>query len=223
MGLSIGIIMDGNRRYAKERGMDPWEGHRKGADTLKACVEWSLERGGIDHLFFYTLSTENWKRDPKELEYLFALIEEIFSSFSKEAHEKGVRIRIVGERHRFSEHIQKIFAECEALTAHNTAMTAWFGLSYGGRTELVDAINVAVSEGKPVTEDSFKAFLWTADLPDPEIIIRTGGEQRLSNFLTWGSVYSEFFFPKTYWPAFTKEEYYTILDEYSDRDRRMGK
>lgn len=221
--LSIGIIIDGNRRFATERGLASSEGHLAGVRRVRDCIEWARERGGISDLFFYTLSTENWKRSPKELEHLMLLIELFFKTHATELAGRGVRIRIAGQRERFSKRIQKVFSDIEEQTKHNTALTAWFGLSYGGRAEILDAA-FTLAHGKHVpTEAEFKACMWTADLPDPDLIIRTGGDQRLSNFLTWGSVYSELFFTSTYWPAFTKEEFFEVLDLYALRQRRMGK
>lgn len=220
---TIGIIMDGNRRWAKERGLPAWEGHRVGAERLKDLVHWARERGGISHLFFYAFSTENWGRDPKEIDYLFKLVEELFTSYTAEAEKENTRIRIVGQRKRFPPSLQRIFNDVELRTEHNTGITVWFGLSYGGRAEIVEAVNRALAAKAEVTEEDFKKHLWTAEMPDADIIIRTGGERRLSGFLTWASVYSELFFSETAWPGFTKEEFFSILDEYQSRERRMGK
>ncbi len=220
---TVAIIMDGNRRWAKERGLNPWDGHRKGAEILKELLRWTKERGDVRNLFFYVFSTENWKRDSKEVEYLFNLVEEFFSSYLEEALKENVRVRVAGQLTRFSEKLQRIFSEVEEKTAGNTALTVWLGLSYGGRSEIIEAVNTAIQKGEPVTEESFKKMLWTADMPDPDIVLRVGGERRLSNFLTWGSVYSELFFSDTLWPAFTKEEYFGVLDAYAERERRMGK
>lgn len=219
---SIGIIIDGNRRWAKEQGLNPVEGHRVGVRRVKDAIDWALERGHITDVFFYTLSTENWKRSSTELEHLLLLIELFFRVHTQELAESGVRIRIAGQRERFSKRIQKIFSEIEDGTAGNTGLTAWFGLSYGGRAEILDGVFTLIKEKRQITEDELRQSMWTADLPDPDLIIRTGGEHRLSNFLTWSSVYSELFFVDTYWPAFTKDELYRILDEFEQRERRMG-
>lgn len=219
---SIGIIIDGNRRWAAGLGRSQSEGHTEGARRVRDTVRWAKERGHVTDLFFYTLSTENWKRSPKELEYLLLLIELFFRTHAEELAREGVRIRIAGERERFSRKIQNIFAELEERTKDNAALTVWFGLSYGGRAEILDAA-FRLANGKHVpTEAELKAQMWTAALPDPDLIIRTGGEKRLSNFLTWGSVYSELFFSDTLWPAFTKEEFESVLAEFERRQRRMG-
>lgn len=222
MALSIGIIIDGNRRWAKARGMSPSEGHAEGVRRIADAVRWAQERGDVSDLFFYTLSTENWKRSRGEVEYLLLLIELFFRTRGTELAEQNVRIRIAGQRERFPKKLQRIFSDLEERTKGNTAITVWFGLSYGGRAEILDA-TYRLSNGKHIpTEEELKRMMWTAELPDPDIILRTGGEKRLSNFLTWGSVYSELFFSDTFWPAFTKEEFTNIIAEFQNRQRRMG-
>lgn len=220
---SIGIIIDGNRRWARERGLSVSEGHAEGVRRVKDTVRWAQERGHVTHLFFYTLSTENWQRTPREVEHLLLLIELFFRTHAEELARDNVRIRVAGQRERFSVRIQRMFDSIEERTSENTGVTAWFGLSYGGRAEILDAA-FRLGNGKHLpTEEALKKLMWTADLPDPDLIVRTGGEQRLSNFLTWGSVYSELFFLKTLWPAFTKDEFNAILDAYEVRERRKGK
>lgn len=220
---SIGIIIDGNRRWAKAQGKSTLDGHLAGVRRVKDAIEWAKERGGVTDVFFYTLSTENWKRSSLELEHLLLLIELFFRTHAAELAQRNVRIRIAGQKTRFHKRIQRLFDEIEERTKNNTGITAWFGLSYGGRAEILEGILTLQREKTLPTEESLKSVLWTKDLPDPDIILRTGGEQRLSNFLTWGSVYSELFFTNTYWPAFTKEEFNAILDAYETRERRTGK
>ena len=142
----IGIIMDGNRRFAKEENKDPWEGHRAGAETLKTVVSAAQEKG-IRHLIFYTLSTENWKRDPKEVEFLLALLKEFFTAYLPEAIEKGTRIRIAGQKERFPEDVQAVFSDAEERTKNAASLTVWFALSYGGRAEILQAVNALVRAG----------------------------------------------------------------------------
>lgn len=219
---SVGIIIDGNRRWARERGLLPYEGHRDGVRKVREVIDWAKERGHISDIVFYTLSTENWKRTSAELEYLLLYIELFFRTHAEKLRDSGVRVRIVGERERFSYKLQEIFRDIEDMTAANTGLTVWFGLSYGGRAEILDAA-FKLQNGKHLpTEEKFKSLMWTANLPDPDLILRTGGEWRLSNFLTWGSVYSELFFIDTYWPSFSKEEFFAILDEFEARERRLG-
>lgn len=219
---SIGIIIDGNRRWAKERGKTSAEGHSEGARRVRDTVRWAKERGHITDLFFYTLSTENWKRSSREIEYLLLLIELFFRTHADELDREHVRIRIAGQRERFPAKLQKMFSDLEERTKNNTALTAWFGLSYGGRAEILEGVLAHQRNKVLPTEESFKDMLWTKELPDPDIILRTGGEKRLSNFLTWGSVYAELFFSDTLWPAFTKEEFEAVLTEFEHRQRRMG-
>lgn len=214
--------MDGNRRFARARGMSVRDGHAAGARKLHEVVHWAQEIVGCTDLFFYTLSTENWKRSSQELEHLLLLVELFFRTHANDMMSENVRIKIAGQRSKFSKKIQQIFSDLEERTKNNTGLTVWFGLSYGGRAEILEGL-LRLQEAKVVpTEESLKAVLWTADLPDPDLIIRTGGEKRLSNFLTWGSVYSELFFSDTLWPAFTKEELHAILEEYNSRERRRG-
>lgn len=219
---AIGIIIDGNRRWAKAQGKSTTEGHTEGARRVRDTIRWAKEKGHITDLFFYTLSTENWKRAPREIEYLLLLIELFFRTHAQEIAEEGVRVRIAGQRERFTKKVQKIFSDLEEQTQHNTGLTVWFGLSYGGRAEILEGVLALQRDKVLPTEESLKNVLWTRDLPDPDIILRTGGEQRLSNFLTWGSVYSELFFSDTLWPAFTREEFESVLTEFEHRQRRMG-
>jgi undecaprenyl diphosphate synthase len=220
---SIGIIIDGNRRWARALGRPPWDGHTEGIARVADTIQWAKERGGITDVFFYTLSTENWNRDTKEIEYLLLLFRKFFLTHVDRIHEENIRIRVAGQRERFPLVLQRIMSDAEEKTKMNTALTVWFGLSYGGRAEILDAVNKAIQLGGQVTDESLRSLMWTAQLPDPDIIVRTGGEQRLSGFLTWQSIYSELFFTKTPWPGFSKEEFYSILDEYDTRQRRMGK
>lgn len=227
---SVGFIMDGNRRWAKEQNLPSFEGHKKGADVFSDCVRW-VRDAGIAHAVFYAFSTENWQRSPEEVAYLMQLFRELLSRVDKEIAkeneanaEKKVRLRIVGRRSDFDEelltHMNEIEERSQAYTDATT--TIWVALSYGGRAEIIEAVNEAVKRGELVTEESFSSLLWTADMPDPDLIVRTSGEQRLSGFVTWKSVYSELFFTDTYWPAFTREEFHSIVEAYAERERRRG-
>jgi undecaprenyl diphosphate synthase len=219
---SVGIIMDGNRRFAKERGLPTLEGHRQGYNKLKDVMNWCRE-AEIPNLVVFGFSTENWNRSKDEVSYLMDLIRDLIVKDAKEMKKQGGRLRIVGQKDRFSEDIQEAMREAEEITKEGTT-TLWLALSYGGRAEILNATNELLKEGKVnVTEEEFNQKLWTAGMPDPDIILRSSGEQRLSGFLPWQGIYSELFFTKTHWPAFTKEEFFGILDEYSTRQRRMGK
>ena len=212
--------MDGNRRWAKARGLPKLEGHRTGADKLKDIVRFVREHG-IKHLAVYAFSTENWSREPAEVAYLMELFRESIKKEMKELGKECVRTRFVGQRERFSEDLQQAMNDVEKETAKNDAITLWVCLSYGGRAEVIAAANAAAESGN-VTEETLAKNLWTAEMPDPDIVIRTGGEKRLSGFLTWQSVYSELFFTDTLWPDFDKKEFETILAEYRSRKRNFG-
>jgi undecaprenyl diphosphate synthase len=214
--------MDGNRRYAREQGIDPLLGHVAGKDKLIEVIKWTKE-AGITHLVVYAFSTENWQRSETEVSSLMSLFSVVIDELSSHP-EKNFAVRFIGRRADFSHDLQNKMHELESNSQKNDVkVTVWIALSYGGRAEIVEAVNQAVKEGVSVTEESFSKMLWTAEMPDPDLIVRTGGEERLSNFLPWQSVYSELYFTKTYWPAFTKEEFAGILETYAARERRKGK
>lgn len=217
----VGFIMDGNRRWAKAQGKETLEGHREGLLRFRDVLTWVHERN-IPHAVFYAFSTENWRRSEAEVAYLMKLFREAFSEMSKLSNDQNVRVIFIGRRTDFAPDLQAELKTLEEKTAANTGTTIWIALSYGGRAEIVAAAQALAAQGSEITEDTFAAALFTAGMPDPDLIIRTSGEQRLSNFLPWQSVYSELFFTPTYWPAFTKEEFTRILDEYENRERRHG-
>ena len=219
----VGIILDGNRRWAKEHGLPKLEGHRVGLlETLRETVRFMHKRG-VKHVVVYMFSTENWNREPEEVSYLMNIFRESVRKEAKDLHEENVRIRYVGQRERFAKDLQEAMDETEKDTAKNDGITLWTCLSYGGRAEIVAAARAAAASGKEITEESLAKHMWTAEMPDPDIIIRTSGEQRLSGFLTWGAVYSELFFIDTKWPDFSEKEFDAILAEFADRERRHGK
>jgi undecaprenyl diphosphate synthase len=218
----VGIIMDGNRRWAKEKGLPAFEGHLNGYRKLKEVIGWMKEKG-IDYSIYYAFSTENWKRDKKEVGYLMNLIKKAFSEQMSFLKGEGVRIRTVGDIGMFPEDIQNKIRKTEEETKNNKEHTMVLAASYSGRAEILKAVNELIKKGvNKVTEKIFSDHLWTAGIPDPDIIIRTSGEQRLSGFLPWQGVYSELFFVKNHWPAFSKEDFENILEEYANRDRRYG-
>lgn len=216
----VGIILDGNRRWAKTRGLPTLEGHRAGMEKVKETTRF-VRDAGVKHLAIYAFSKENWNRDEKEVAYLMGLFHEAIQKEIKEFGKEGVRVRFVGERERFSEKLQQGMNDIEKQTRENTVITLWVCLSYGGRAEIVAAAKAAAEKGE-ITESSLAKHLWTAEMPDPDIIIRTSGERRLSGFLTWQSVYSELFFIDTKWPDFSKADFDSILAEFSERERRNG-
>lgn len=213
--------MDGNRRWAKEQGLPTLEGHQKGLDVFLDVVRFVRDER-IAHAVFYAFSTENWKRTQEEVGYLMTLFSSLLVRMSEELTEQGVRVRIVGRREDFSPELQAQMSELEEKSAGYTGTTIWIALSYGGRPEIVEAVNEAVKTGIKVDEAAFEKLLWTAEMPDPDMIVRTSGEQRLSNFLTWKSVYSELYFIAKHWPALTKADLQDILLQYAKRQRRQG-
>jgi undecaprenyl diphosphate synthase len=221
----VGFIMDGNRRWAKERGLPTVLGHQQGSECFTETIKW-VQEAKIPHAVYYAFSTENWKRSDEEVGYLMGLFRELLAQFMSEAKTKGetIQIRVVGRRSDFAAEMQAQIDEIEKRShGHQGASTTiWIALSYGGRAEVIEAANLAVTKGQMLTEESFEQLLWTADMPDPDLIIRTGGEYRLSNFMTWKSVYSELFFLDTHWPALTKDDFDGILMQYAARERRKG-
>lgn len=219
----IGIILDGNRRFAKANGLPTLEGHRRGYERVKDIMQWAKE-AHIPFVIVYAFSTENWNRSPEEVSYLMGLFKEALTKQLQELKQEGFRVRCIGERERFSSELQKLMQSAEEETERLSGPILALALSYGGRADILQAARRAIKEGKKdITESEFSSYLWTNGIPDPDLIIRTSGEKRLSGFLTWQSVYSELFFIDTYLPDFSKEEFQAILKEFSERDRRMGK
>lgn len=219
---SIGIIMDGNRRWAKGKGMPTLEGHRVGYEKLKDVLSWGKEFG-VTNAIVYVFSTENWNRTKEEVSYLMDLFRHIIAEMIAESLKKDTRLIFLGQHDRLDDDIVAMMHDAEEKTRHCSSLTLGIALSYSGRSEIVDAIHrIPKDKIDTITEEEFSALLWTHDIPDPDLIIRTSGEERLSNFLPWQSAYSELFFVKTLWPDFTREEFKRILDEYAKRQRRFG-
>lgn len=220
---SIGIIMDGNRRWAKENGLPSLEGHRKGLDKVTDLLEWA-EAANIEEVVLYAFSTENWNRTPAEVEYLMKLFEEAIENKFNGFIERGGRVRFIGQRDRLTLTLQKLMQATEERSAGGTKGTLIVALSYGGRAEILSAVNELLTAGREqVTEAELRDAMWSKGLLDPDLIIRTGGDMRLSNFLTWQSAYSELFFTETKWPDFSKDEFDSIISDFSGRERRLGK
>lgn len=219
----IGIIMDGNRRWAKARGLPAFLGHTEGYKKFKEFVRWAKEHN-VKHIIAYAFSTENWKRSKEEVDHLMGLLRNILDHEVAALKKEGVKLRFIGETERFPKDIIEKLENMESETASLSEIEVFITLSYGGRAEIVSAIKkLAPSDIENLTENSFSEFLFTKEIPDPDLVIRTGGEMRLSNFLLWQSAYSELFFSKTYWPDFTRQEFAAIIDEFSSRERRNGK
>lgn len=224
---SVGIIMDGNRRYAKKNGVTTLEGHKAGYAKLKELLSWA-EKAGVRYVTVYAFSTENWKRDPLEVSYLMDLFRFALQNEIQTFIDRKIRVQVIGDRSGLSSDLQKLIKVAEEKTGEFTNMTLVIAFSYGGRAEIVDvctriAEKYKNGEIKKIDEKIVSENLWTADIPDPDLIIRTSGEVRLSNFLPWQSVYSELAFTKTLWPDLTKGEFIDILNDFEVRNRRNGK
>jgi undecaprenyl diphosphate synthase len=216
--------MDGNGRWAAARGVPVAEGHREGARALRRTVEAAIDLG-VGSLAVYAFSTENWARPADEVESILELMDETIDRELPDLARQGVRTRFFGRRDRIPEALQTKMASLERETAGNDRLHLWIAFDYGGRGELVEAARRLVEEGvaaDAVTEDAIAARLYAPELPDPDLVIRTSGEQRLSNFLLWQSAYSELVFTDALWPDFGADQLRAALDEYARRARRFG-
>jgi undecaprenyl diphosphate synthase len=221
----LAIIMDGNRRWAKEKGLPSLQGHTAGYDTLKRIGDACLARG-IEVLSVFAFSTENWKRTEEEVGYLMDLLEKGLRNELEEFGAKGLRIRVVGRRDGLRPSVLEAIQEAEEKTAGNTKATLCICLNYGGRTEIVDACKALVADGVPadkIDEAAITSRLYWPDMPEPDLIIRTSGEERISGFLLWEAAYSEFYWTQKHWPDFDEAELDKALEEFSARQRRYGK
>ena len=218
----MAFICDGNGRWAAGRGLPRFEGHRAGVDAIKKVVIRCAELG-VEVASFYCFSTENFARPEAEVNYLFGLFRKL-KEYTTSKEMEGVKFRVMGDISLFPEDMQQILNDIVASTKDNTKITVNFGLAYGGRRELASAINAIIKSGvTEVTEADIQNYLYTAGLPDPDIIVRASGEQRLSNFMLFQAAYSEFYFPKTYWPDFDEKMVDNCIIEFQSRKRRFGK
>ena len=220
----IGIIMDGNRTWARKRGLPTFAGHKKGYDIAMKVGEWCLDRGA-NILTIYAFSTENWNRSKKEVLYLMRLLKQAFTDEIDNLHERGIQVRVIGIEKGLSKDIKDAIQKATDLTKNNKSGILNIALNYGGRSEITEAVKKIVKKKlKPsqITEKLIGNNIFTADLPDPDLIIRTSGEQRLSGFLTWQSAYSELMFIDKTWPSFTEKDIDEAINEYSRRNRRFG-
>lgn len=221
----IAIVPDGNRRWAKANGMSTREGYAKGIEHIGDVLKWCKE-ADVRMLTMWGFSTDNFKRDQGEIKDLFGLFKENLKKAldSDEKNKYEVRVRIFGRIDLFPKEIQEMIKKAEEISSKNKAYQLNLLLSYGGREEIVDAVNAIIHEGiKKVDEEGISKHLYTADIPDPDLIIRTSGEQRLSGLMPWQSTYSELYFSEKLWPDFGKEDFLSALDEYAKRKRRFGK
>ena len=217
--------MDGNRRWARENGLPAFEGHKKGYEKIKEVSAWA-EGAGVTHLIFYMFSTENWNRTKEEVGYLMDLFRFVLREELKYCKKQNIKVIVIGKKESLPDDIQKDIIRAEKETEDSHGLNLVAVISYGGRSEIVSAIQAIIKEGtsgKEIGEEEIQNHLWTKNIPDPDIIIRTGGEKRLSNFLPWQSVYSELFFIDTYWPDFSKKDFEEILKEFASRERRHGR
>jgi len=229
--IHLAIIPDGNRRWAKKNGKSTKEGHKAGIDKLKKVVEWCKDFN-IDTISIWILSTENLKRSKEEVDALFDLFDrmlsELLSAKEFDKLRKEVKIKFVGDISIFPEKLQRKILEIEGKTSKNAKYTLAILCNYGGKKEIVDAVNKIIMDAKKgkireIDEDSFRKYLYAPDIRDPDLILRAGGEKRVSGLLPWQSVYSEFYFTTKLWPDIQKKDIYNAIEEYRKRERRFGK
>lgn len=223
----VGVILDGNRRWAKKNHKFVFQGHKAGYNKLKELIKWSKE-AGIEYLIVYAFSTENWNREKEEVDYLLNLARFVFGDSKDSIRNEKIRVKCVGDIKRLPPDLQKNISKTEKISENYDGISLFICISYGGREEIIQAIKKLAEEKEKkeiaeLTEKDFSKYLYTSGIPDPDIIIRTSGEKRLSNFLPWQSVYSELFFVQNCWPDFSKDEFDKILFEYGNRARRIGK
>lgn len=218
----IAIIMDGNRRWAKEKNLPSTFGHKKGVDalktTLKACNEF-----GVKYLTVYAFSTENWNRKPEEVNFLMDLLCETIKNELKEMNENNVVLSFIGDIESLNDKLQKTLKDAEKTTENNTGVNLQIAFNYGSRAEIVRAVKEIIASGeKEITEETVSKHLYTSSIPDPDLLIRTGGEMRVSNYLLWQIAYSEFVVIPDYWPEFDKNKLAECIKEFAHRNRRWG-
>jgi len=226
--LHVAIIMDGNGRWAKKRGLPRIRGHQEGANTVRKVVKATRELG-IPWLTLYAFSEENWKRSELEIKALMNLLEKFLKDELEEMKENGIRLRAIGSLHKLPPSTRELLSRTIEITSSGQSMTLTLALSYGGRQEIIDAVTkiaTKVEKGElraeHVDQSHLRAFLYQPEMPDPDLLIRTSGEYRISNFLLWQIAYTELYITQTLWPDFTREEYMKALAEFERRERRFG-
>jgi undecaprenyl diphosphate synthase len=218
---AVAIVMDGNGRWASRQGLEVAEGHRAGSRALRPIVETAIDLG-IDSLTVYAFSTENWTRSPDEVSALMEIFGETIDRELHDLAEEGVHTKFVGRRDRAPDWLQQKMRELEQATESESRLALWIAFDYGGRAEIVEAARRLAESGEPVDEESFARHLYAPEMPDPDLVIRTSGELRVSNFLLWQSAYAEFVFTDTLWPDFGPEEFRAAIEDYATRRRRFG-
>jgi undecaprenyl diphosphate synthase len=224
----VAIIMDGNGRWAAERGLPRAEGHRQGVESVRRTLEAAMELG-VSHLTLFSFSSENWSRPKQEINDLFGLLRRFVRRDLADLHKNGVKIRVIGARTGLESDILRMLDEATELTKDNTALDLTIAFNYGARDEIARAaqriaedVKAGAMDASDVTPEKFSTYLDTAGLPDPDLLIRTSGELRLSNFLLWQLAYAEFVFVDVYWPDFSKDVFAAAIAEYQQRSRRFG-
>ncbi|MEA1959461.1 MAG: polyprenyl diphosphate synthase [Chloroflexota bacterium] len=220
----VAIIMDGNGRWARQRKLPRLAGHRAGTDNIYPVIECLADRG-VKYVTLYVFSTENWSRPRTEVQGLMRLLEEKIEREAQRLNEKGIKLVHIGRRNGVSEGLQQKVREAIELTKNNTNLTLCVAFNYGGRSEIIDAIKQMMEDGvspDDVNDEQLSKYLYTANLPDPDLIIRTGGEMRISNFMLWQAAYSEYYVTPTLWPDFGPEEIGRALAAFNERERRFG-
>lgn len=221
----IAIIMDGNRRWAKEKHLPSAMGHQKGVDSLRSTMR-LFDQFGIKYLTVYAFSTENWNRKKEEVEFLMGLLAKTLLNELDDMHKENVRIRFLGDLTKLSKNLVDIVKNAENKTKDNTGVNLNIAFNYGSRDEITNALKAIVQEGlksEDITEDTISNHLYTKDIPDPDLLIRTGGEKRISNYLLWQLAYSEIYVTDAYWPEFDENELSKAIVEFEHRNRRFGK
>ena len=218
----LGIIADGNRRWAKANGLPTIEGHKKGLDTIKLLVN-AADKAGISYITFYVFSTENWGRSADEVSYIMKLAENRILKYAEELAENNARMLILGARDKISAGLNKSLDRAEEITKDCTGITVCFCFNYGGEKEIADAANAAVVDGEEITPETIRSHLYHPEVPDIDMVVRTSGEERISGFMLWRSSYAEFLFIKKYFPEMSGDDIKEILKEYENRNRRFGK
>jgi len=213
--------MDGNGRWAKKRLMPRTSGHKEGIKTIERLSERALELG-IKYMSYFAFSTENWRRPKSEVDYLLELLEKKLLGLSERLKKNGIKLMISGDLSMFSEKLRRVIDEAVGLAAHESGGIANVCLNYGAKDEIVRGVNTAIKRGELVDEDSFSRLLYTHNLPDPDLLIRTGGEKRLSNFMLYQLAYTELYFCDTLWPDFSNQQLDIALNDFMARDRRFG-
>lgn len=224
----LAVIMDGNRRWAKENGVSVKDGHKAGAEKLSEFVKWCIEFN-IKYLTVYAFSTENWKRDKEEVDDIMSLLNRYLSMKKDEFYDSGIKVKMIGAEDKINIDTLKKIKDIEEYTKNNNKIQLNIAFNYGGRREILDATKKIVSEVKSgkisiedIDEELFKENLYYGNIPDPDLMIRPGGDYRISNYLLWEMAYSEFYFTKTYWPDFSKELLEEIINNFNTRERRYG-